>query len=216
MGPLIFSSNSLDDTFALAEAFSRVLQRESIVFLSGDLGAGKTAFVQGIARALGSVTPATSPTFNLMQEYKVSRVGEANEKNVDGVLAPFDTVFHFDLYRVEDENELGETGLLDVAGSEGPTFIEWGEPFQGFLGQDYFRIKIDRVANDKNDEKTAKATIGDTDGRAEKASNADTLQRTFAFLARGREEKNLEAFAEFFACNTSAKRKNSAQEAQKL
>ena len=182
MESLAFTSKSLGDTFALAKAFSEVLGPESIVFLSGELGAGKTAFVQGIARALGSENPVTSPTFNLMQEYDVPS-GQ--------------TIFHFDLYRIEDEDELGETGLLDVAGIEGPTFIEWGDPFQSLLGEDFFEIKIERVAEDANAEAVPKdANAGSNDAAADKnnnstVANSDHFNRLFTFSAHGKEAEKL-------------------------
>lgn len=191
MESLTFISKSLGDTFALAKAFSEVLGPESIVFLSGELGAGKTAFVQGIACALGSENPVTSPTFNLMQEYDVPS-GQ--------------TIFHFDLYRIEDEDELGETGLLDVAGIEGPTFIEWGEPFQSLLGEDFFEIKIERVAKDVNagavpEDTNAEAIPEDAnadynDATACENSNSTTtdsdhFNRLFTFSTRGKDREKL-------------------------
>lgn len=125
--------NSLEDTLSLARAFAVHLRNADIIYLHGDLGAGKTTFVQGIATALGIAEPVTSPTFNLMFQYPVPSKEHA-----------LSDLYHFDLYRIHDAQELGETGLFDVAGYEGVTFIEWGEPYKELLGNAYFEITIER------------------------------------------------------------------------
>lgn len=125
--------NSLEDTLSLARAFAVNLRDADIIYLHGDLGAGKTTFVQGIATALEIADPVTSPTFNLMFQYPIP--------NKEHELSD---LYHFDLYRIHDAQELGETGLFDVAGYEGVTFIEWGEPYKELLGTAYFEITIER------------------------------------------------------------------------
>lgn len=134
--PLSFSIKcaSLEDTFSLGRTFAKHLRDADIVYLHGDLGAGKTTFVQSIAEAVGIAEPVTSPTFNLMFQYPVPTKTRG-----------FSTLYHFDLYRIHDAQELGDTGLLDVAGYEGATFIEWGDPYKQFLGSEYFEVRINRT-----------------------------------------------------------------------
>lgn len=127
---------SLEDTLSLARTFAVHLNDADIIYLHGDLGAGKTTFVQGVATVLGIAEPVTSPTFNLMFQYPIPSKEHA-----------LGDLYHFDLYRIHDAQELGETGLLDVAGYEGVTFIEWGEPYKELLSNAYFEITIERSEN---------------------------------------------------------------------
>lgn len=94
--------------------------------LSGDLGAGKTQFVQGVAAALGVHDQVTSPTFNILLQY------------VDGQLP----LYHFDLYRLENAEELEDIGYFDTIEGDGVSFIEWGEKFPSALPSDYLEIVI--------------------------------------------------------------------------
>ncbi len=139
--PFSVACNSLENTLSLARTFAVHLRNADIVYLHGDLGAGKTTFVQGIATALGIAEPVTSPTFNLMFQYPIPKKEHA-----------LSDLYHFDLYRIHDARELGETGLFDVAGYEGVTFIEWGEPYKDLLGTAYFEITIER-SGDRPDER---------------------------------------------------------------
>lgn len=132
---------SLEDTLSLARALAVHLRDADVIYLHGDLGAGKTTFVQGIATALGIAEPVTSPTFNLMFQYPIP--------NKEHELSD---LYHSDLYRIHDAQELGEAGLFDVVGYEGVTFIEWGEPYKELLGTAYFEITIER-SEEKPDER---------------------------------------------------------------
>lgn len=96
-------------TAALGERLGRELRRGDIVLLSGDLGTGKTCFTQGVGRGLGCQEVVNSPSFVLMNEYHGR-----------------ETVYHVDLYRIEDVEELDELGLWDYAES-GVLVIEWPE-----------------------------------------------------------------------------------------
>jgi tRNA threonylcarbamoyladenosine biosynthesis protein TsaE len=100
-----------------------------LVILTGDLGAGKTNLTQGVARALGVSEPVTSPTFNILA------IHEGDDL----------TLYHFDLYRLEDVDQLGDAGVLDIAGVEGVSLVEWGEPFAPLLGDDRLEVAISRV-----------------------------------------------------------------------
>ncbi len=100
-------------TEAAAERLARHLRRGDLVLLVGDLGAGKTTFVRGLARGLGSPADVMSPTFQLVRVYP-GRVQLA----------------HVDLYRLVDPNELGDLGLDELL-EEGAAVVEWGERLDG-------------------------------------------------------------------------------------
>ena len=99
-------------TLELGKKLGRLLQRPALVLLQGDLGAGKTVFARGIARGLGvdPKIPITSPTFTLMNHYQ----------------ARLD-LYHFDLYRLSDPDELIELGFDDYAFGSGVALVEWPE-----------------------------------------------------------------------------------------
>ncbi|CCQ91407.1 UPF0079 ATP-binding protein yjeE [Nitrospina gracilis 3/211] len=107
-----FSSRSPEDTKNLGQRMGRLLKPGDILLLFGDLGAGKTTLVQGIAQGM-EVPPdqyVRSPSFTLINEYR-------------GRLP----MYHIDLYRIESEGEMADLGLEDYLFGEGVTLIEWGE-----------------------------------------------------------------------------------------
>jgi tRNA threonylcarbamoyladenosine biosynthesis protein TsaE len=106
------------ETTALGEAFSRRLRPGEVVLLRGELGAGKTAFVRGMAAGLG-IDPeeVSSPTFTLVQEYRGGRM----------------TLYHVDLYRLRP-NEVDDLGLEELTAENGVTAIEWAERLPRPLG----------------------------------------------------------------------------------
>ena len=107
-----YVSNSYLDTVKIAEEFSKSVNNGDIILLQGDLGAGKTAFVKAFIKALGaSDDMVTSPTFTIVNEYNV------NDKRV----------YHFDLYRINDINELYNIGIEEYLYSDAICFIEWPE-----------------------------------------------------------------------------------------
>lgn len=101
---------SLDETENLAKELASKLCGDEIILLSGDLGAGKTTFTKSLASALGVVDLVTSPTFAFMREY----MGRCK-------------LSHYDMYRVENEDELFELGLSDNLYEDGVCVIEWNK-----------------------------------------------------------------------------------------
>jgi tRNA threonylcarbamoyladenosine biosynthesis protein TsaE len=109
------SSDSEDETAALGQALGSTLSPGDVVLLYGDLGAGKTAFVRGMARGIGAnPDEVTSPTFTIVQEYAGSS----------------STLYHVDLYRL-DGPEIDDLGLEDLVAGDGIVAIEWAERWKG-------------------------------------------------------------------------------------
>jgi len=106
-----FISHSPAETEALGERWGREAQRGLVIALSGDLGAGKTQLVKGLARGLGVTSRVHSPTFTLVNEYSGGRL----------------RLFHLDLYRLETRAQILGAGLEEYLQSEGVTVIEWAE-----------------------------------------------------------------------------------------
>jgi tRNA threonylcarbamoyladenosine biosynthesis protein TsaE len=116
MAAQVFTTNSAEETIALGATLAPALRDARIALLRGDLGAGKTTLVKGIAEAFQAATQddVTSPTFTLVHEYR----------------GPERTLYHIDLYRLDTERELATLGLEDMSNEEGAILlIEWGEKF---------------------------------------------------------------------------------------
>ena len=114
------------ETLAIGRELSLALPENSVIGLSGDLGAGKTEFVKGIAEGLGATDPVTSPTFTLVHEYRSGRL----------------PLFHMDFYRLETEKELDEIGFDDYLREPGICAIEWADRFPDRIPRDAIRVEI--------------------------------------------------------------------------
>ena len=119
-------TTSSDATKKLAASLASYLRPGDVVILDGDLGAGKTQFVQGVAAALGVHGAVTSPTFNILLEYENDTL----------------PLYHFDLYRLDDPNELEDVGFYDTLEGEGVCFIEWGRKFIEKMPTDYLELRF--------------------------------------------------------------------------
>ena len=124
-------SASAEATEAAGERLGRTLGPGAVVALTGELGAGKTCFVQGLVRGLGAAVRATSPTFVLVNEYK-GRV----------------PVHHVDAYRTDSMTELMDLGLLEMFGGEGVTLIEWADKLTPLLPPDTIHVHIAGVGDE--------------------------------------------------------------------
>ena len=119
----IATSESPDETQNLAAKLCSHLSRGDILSLTGDLGAGKTCFVKGLAKGLEIPQTITSPTFNLIREYSGSL-----------------PMYHFDVYRIKNLSELYELGYEEYFFGDGVTVIEWGDKIAALLPQNHLRI----------------------------------------------------------------------------
>ena len=120
-------SHSPAETFEHGRLLAAKLRAGDVVALDGELGAGKTHFVKGIAAGLGCDGDVTSPTFTLVHEYTGGRL----------------PLFHFDFYRLESEDETLQIGLDDYFGAGGAVVIEWAGKFPALLpaGTRWFRMR---------------------------------------------------------------------------
>lgn len=139
----IIETFSEEETFKLGENLGKQASPGDIVCLNGDLGTGKTVFTKGFARGLGIEEDVVSPTFTIIREYEEGRL----------------PMYHFDVYRIGDIDEMDELGYEDYFFGEGVTLIEWSELISDLIpekktsvliekdplkGDDYRKITIDR------------------------------------------------------------------------
>ena len=123
-------SYSCEQTEKIGESFAKTLKGTETIALYGDLGAGKTAFVRGIAKGLGVFDSVSSPTFAIVNHYK----GKFN-------------IFHFDMYRIETLDDLYSIGFFDYQDT-GILLIEWSENIEAILDENVIKVKIDKSSNE--------------------------------------------------------------------
>ena len=125
-------SSSVEDTLAIARAVASSLRPGDVVALSGDLGAGKTCFVQGAAKALGVTERVTSPTFILVREHQ-GRM----------------PVLHMDVYRLNNLQELTDLGYEEFLDPTRVVFIEWGDAVGPLLPSEFLEVAITAPSEDE-------------------------------------------------------------------
>lgn len=130
-----FTTYSAEETVALGRTLKRFLAPPKIVLLRGELGAGKTTLVKGIAAAFGAAEEedVTSPTFTLVHEYR----------------GPEATLYHIDLYRIDTPRELDTLALDDLIAENSVLLIEWGEKFARFQKERDVEIALTRVGEEE-------------------------------------------------------------------
>jgi tRNA threonylcarbamoyladenosine biosynthesis protein TsaE len=130
-----FTTTSPEETIALGRELAASLAPPNLVLLRGDLGAGKTTLVKGIAQGFraASEEDVTSPTFTLVHEYR----------------GPSATLYHIDLYRVDTQRELETLGLDDLMNENSVLLIEWGEKFPRFVRERDVEIALERTGEDR-------------------------------------------------------------------
>lgn len=130
-----FVTYSPEETVELGRKFATILAPPKLVLLRGELGAGKTTLVKGIAEGFraASQEDVTSPTFTLVHEYR----------------APSANLYHIDLYRVDTPRQLETLGLDDLIGENSVLLIEWGEKFPRFVRDRDVEIALERVGENE-------------------------------------------------------------------
>jgi tRNA threonylcarbamoyladenosine biosynthesis protein TsaE len=130
------TTNSAEETIAFGRALAEKLTPPKLVLLRGDLGAGKTTLVKGIAAAFGAAREddVTSPTFTLVHEYR----------------GPSVNLYHIDLYRIDTQRELDTLALDDLRSENSILLIEWGEKFPRLVRERDMEIALERGGDNDN------------------------------------------------------------------
>jgi tRNA threonylcarbamoyladenosine biosynthesis protein TsaE len=124
-------TKSVDDTRAMGAEIAAVCAPGDLLVLAGDLGTGKTAFAQGLARGLGVAEPVTSPAFVLVRTYE-GRI----------------PLNHIDVYRLDHIQELVDLGIAELVDGDGVTVVEWGDVVLPVLPADYLEVRFDHGDDD--------------------------------------------------------------------
>jgi tRNA threonylcarbamoyladenosine biosynthesis protein TsaE len=127
---------SEQETEQIGEAIGRAAEPGTVVALIGDLGTGKTTLTKSIARGLGVTETVTSPTFNIIREYKSGRI----------------PLYHFDVYRIGDPDEMFELGYEEYFYGDGICVVEWADIIEELLPEDTVIIRIERGASEEERE----------------------------------------------------------------
>jgi len=136
-------ASSLADTRAIAAALAGVARTGDLLVLSGEMGAGKTAFAQGFGAALGVTEPITSPTFTLVHSYDTgTRV----------------TLHHADLYRLGTHHEVADLALAELLDQDGIVLVEWGDVVERTLGE-HLTVHLE---HDPDDDDARRVTVSAT------------------------------------------------------
>lgn len=125
---MVYESFCPKDTYDIARQMGEKAQRGQIYCLNGDLGVGKTLFSQGFAKGLGVDEYVNSPTFTILQEYPDGRL----------------PLYHFDVYRIEDPEEMEEIGFFEFAYGDGVCLIEWADRIADILPERVIRVALEK------------------------------------------------------------------------
>ena len=128
MSRQVYESFSAKDTLQLGSRLGKFCKAGDVILLHGDLGVGKTVFSKGIGEGLGIEEPISSPTFTILQVYEEGRI----------------PLYHFDVYRIGDIEEMEEIGYEDYFYGQGLTMIEWADLIPELLPEKYWEIKIEK------------------------------------------------------------------------
>lgn len=157
----IFISQSKEDTKRLGKLLSKNLQPGDILFLSGDLGAGKSEFVRGIALGLGINEPIPSPSFTILNVYNNGKI----------------PLYHFDWYRIDNDEELYEIGTEDFLFSSGISCVEWPS-MSNYYSESLNALKINII----NDTNTEQRKIIIDDNRLDRNINLEELYNEYTCI----------------------------------
>ena len=139
MKETVYITNSYEETKALGASLAQEMDGVSVVALFGTLGAGKTAFSAGVAEGFNCIQSASSPTYNIVNEYYGDR-----------------RVCHFDMYRISDSDALYEIGWEEYVTSGALCIVEWSENIEDVLPEDCVRIYISKIDENSREIKVIK------------------------------------------------------------
>ena len=125
---MIIETNTPKETFDFGKSIGESAKAGTVFTLIGDLGVGKTVFTQGLAKGQDILEPISSPTFTIVQVYEEGRL----------------PLYHFDVYRIGDVEEMEEIGYEDYFYGEGVSLIEWANLIEEILPEKYTEIKIEK------------------------------------------------------------------------
>ena len=131
---IVYTSNNVNETIDLSFEIAKFLKVTDVIVLNGELGSGKTVFMQGIAKHFGIQDEVSSPTFTIVNEYIARDIN----------------IYHFDVYRLEDENQ-----FIDTIGTEyfenGISIIEWGNIIKNILPKSAIYVDISKIDENKRE-----------------------------------------------------------------
>lgn len=125
---MIYESDSFESTYEFAKSLGQKATAGQVYTLIGDLGVGKTVFAQGFADGIGIDDSVNSPTFTILQIYDEGRL----------------PLYHFDVYRIEDPEEMYEVGLDEYLYGDGVCLIEWADLISELIPENHIRIEIEK------------------------------------------------------------------------
>lgn len=131
---IVVKTRSYEETVEFGKKLGEILAPNNLICLSGDLGTGKTALTQGIAKSLGINSYITSPTFTIVNEHQGKY-----------------PLFHFDVYRIADPDEMFDIGFEEYLSSEGVSVIEWGELIRDILPNEIININVKKALEESLD-----------------------------------------------------------------
>lgn len=133
---MLFNSNNVEETEAIGKRIAEMVEAQfpvsAVVAMLGEMGVGKTAFTRGFAAHFG-ISAVKSPTYSIVNEYRGRR-----------------SVYHFDMYRIESEDDLFSVGYDDYLAKDGYCILEWSEKITDFLPEDHVSVEITRCVDDEN------------------------------------------------------------------
>lgn len=135
-----FFVNNENETKEFAKEFLKNIKNGDIIILTGDLGVGKTKFVEGTLEIYNEINQISSPTFTIVNEYSL--------KNRENISSEYDKeirkINHMDVYRIEEPEEIFDAGIDEYFGN-GLTIIEWGEMIEEVIFGKYYKITISKI-----------------------------------------------------------------------
>lgn len=129
-----FSDISIHQLPEVAAYIEQLSHTHPILLVDGEMGAGKTTLISLICQQLDCIDIPSSPTYSIVNTYQTTKNGE---------------IYHFDFYRLKDEEEAIQSGLDELLYSGKTCFVEWGEKIAKLLPENYVRVTIEKISNDK-------------------------------------------------------------------